>query len=294
MSLPASFSPTVLKQLELLRISTRRQFLGSRQGAHMSLKRGHGIEFSDYRKYELGDNPRHIDWGVYARSDRLYVKRYQEEQALTAMITLDTSRSMFLPEDNRKWERARDIALALSYIALMEQDLVILSAPGAFVSPALSGPRAIHTASTLLNGITLAENFNFRKEILKAIARVRLPTVGIFISDLLMPFEEIEGIINGMRAKNLDLYVIQLLGPDDLTPLGGSGNALAVDSETGEEIAVDFDEATLSEYKQLLSDHNKTIKAFLQGARIPYLTTASTEKFEDFITHKLPATGLVQ
>ena len=71
MALPEAFTPQFLKQLEMFRINARRMFLGSKQGGHLSPKRGHGIEFSDYRKYELGDNPRHIDWGVYARTERL-------------------------------------------------------------------------------------------------------------------------------------------------------------------------------------------------------------------------------
>ena len=68
--LPASFTNEFLRQLELLRLQGRRAFLGTRQGGHLSIKRGHGIEFSDYRNYELGDHPRYIDWGVYARSER--------------------------------------------------------------------------------------------------------------------------------------------------------------------------------------------------------------------------------
>ncbi len=71
--LPESFTPQFLKQLELLKLNARRSFLGSRQGAHLSQKRGHGIEFSEYRKYELGDNPRYIDWGVYAQGIDNYI-----------------------------------------------------------------------------------------------------------------------------------------------------------------------------------------------------------------------------
>ena len=78
-----------LKQLELLKINSRRSFLGSRQGGHASIKRGHGIEFSDYRKYVPGDDPRHIDWNVYARTERVYVKRFQEEQDLSVFIFLE-------------------------------------------------------------------------------------------------------------------------------------------------------------------------------------------------------------
>ena len=92
--LPEVFTPAILRQLEMLKLSSRRAFLGQRQGAHLSLKRGQGVEFYDYRKYELGDNPRHIDWGLYGRSERIYVKRFREEQSLSVLVLLDSSPSM--------------------------------------------------------------------------------------------------------------------------------------------------------------------------------------------------------
>ncbi len=117
-----------LKQLELFRIQARRSFLGSRQGGHASLKRGHGVEFSDYRKYEPGDDPRHIDWKLLARSERIYIKRFQEEQDLTVHIFIDTSASMF--HEAKKIERALEIAQALGYIALTQHDVVQLGLAG--------------------------------------------------------------------------------------------------------------------------------------------------------------------
>ena len=77
-----TFDSSYLAQLELLRLESRNKFLGSRQGGHLSLKKGHGIEFSDYWQYEIGDNPRYIDWKAYGRTDKLYVKQFQEEQDL--------------------------------------------------------------------------------------------------------------------------------------------------------------------------------------------------------------------
>ncbi|MCB0321542.1 MAG: DUF58 domain-containing protein, partial [Bdellovibrionales bacterium] len=62
-------SPESLRQLNLMQLRSKRRFLGTRQGGNLSPKRGHGIEFADYRRYELGDDPRHIDWGVYGRTD---------------------------------------------------------------------------------------------------------------------------------------------------------------------------------------------------------------------------------
>ena len=84
--------------------------MGMRQGGHASIKRGQGIEFSDYRQYQLGDNPRYIDWGLYGRSDKLYVKRFSEEQDLSVLIILDTSASMVTPISNRSTARTMTTA----------------------------------------------------------------------------------------------------------------------------------------------------------------------------------------
>ena len=80
--LPALFTPQFLARLETLRIRARRQFLGSRPGGHLSPRRGTGLEFADYRHYTPGDDPRYIDWKLYSRTDRLYIKLFQEEEEL--------------------------------------------------------------------------------------------------------------------------------------------------------------------------------------------------------------------
>ena len=77
--------PDNLRKLELLRLRSKRKFLGTRQGGNISIKRGHGIEFADYRKYELGDDPRHIDWGVYGRTCLLYTSPSPRDATLSRM-----------------------------------------------------------------------------------------------------------------------------------------------------------------------------------------------------------------
>ena len=104
------FTPGFFRRLQQLKIKTRRSYLGSRQGSHISKRRGHGLEFSDYRSYVPGDDFRHIDWGVYGRTDRLYVKEFREEQELQVLFLIDTSQSMGFPEAEGKFEFAKDLA----------------------------------------------------------------------------------------------------------------------------------------------------------------------------------------
>ncbi len=292
--LPPSLTPQLLRRLELLRIRSRRTFLGSKQGGHISLKRGHGIEFSDYRQYELGDNPRHIDWGVYARSERLYVKRFREEQDLSVLILVDGSASMFVPADDRKWQFARDLALSLSYVALMQQDTVHVSVLGAHHGPKYYGARAIHTLSNSLMNIHEPIDHDPEKELLKALSRIRFPGVAIFISDFLYDLDICERQFDMMRAKNLDITAIQVLGPRDINPLEGQNLSKIIDSETKEEFDVDFNDGAQREYAARLTRHNDMLKEYFGSAWISFASARSDMPLAQFIGEVLPGTALMQ
>ncbi|MCB9030440.1 MAG: DUF58 domain-containing protein [Deltaproteobacteria bacterium] len=294
MTLPATFTPAFLRQLELLKLRARRAFLGTKQGGHISPRKGHGIEFSDYRKYEPGDNPRHIDWGVYGRTDRLYVKRYQEEQDLSMLLVIDASASMSAFESDKKWERARDIAIALSYTALMEQDNVVLCVPDKLLSAMYSGPKAIHLIAKELMAIVAQGRPDFVKEMQRAAARVRFPGKAIVISDLLYPYDQIEKAFDILRAKNLEISAIHLLGPNDLNPLPDSSFATVVDSETNETLEISLDPENRAEYQEILEEHNENIRTYFARSEISYTLAKSSDDLLSFITNNLNQIGLIR
>src|ERR1051325_8840565 len=112
--LPRAF----LTRCEPLRLRARRRFLGRRKGSHLSPRRGTSLEFADYRSYSAGDDPRSVGWGLYARTDRLYVKVFQEEEDLFGYVFFDASASMAHPAEDRKFEAATALGLALCYVIL--------------------------------------------------------------------------------------------------------------------------------------------------------------------------------
>lgn len=291
--LPETFTPDYLRRLELLRIEARRSFLGLRQGGHISLKRGHGIEFSDYRKYELGDDPRHIDWGVYARSDRLYVKRFQEEQELTVLIIVDPTASMNTPQNERKWETARDLALSLAYVALMQQDTVVLSAPGHFTSPGSYGGRAIHNLGTELMKVVPGKEVDFVTESLAVVSRVRFPGVVVLISDFLFELHDTRKICNSLRAKNFDVNAVQILSPSDREPFKSKQAVVAIDSESGEQVELALNSEIRKDYAFLLNEHIRELNEYFSGAGIRHSTTYTDGQLADFILNNLARTGLL-
>lgn len=295
--LPPTFTPALLRQLELLRLRSRRAFLGSRQGGHLSPKKGHGLEFSDYRQYELGDNPRHIDWGVYGRTDRLYVKRYQEEQDLRVLLVLDASPSMRPPGGEAKWELARDITMALAYIGLMEQDSVIVAALGAGASPTFTGPRAVHVVGEFigkLNPINVAadEHF-FSREVRRAGARIKFPGVAVVISDFLMSLNEIESAFRALRSKNLDITAVQVLA-DEVEPRVFQNELVAVDVETKERISISLAGSMREQYVQAFNAHQESLRGFFADTGVRFIETTADSDLARVMSEGLAQSGLLQ
>jgi uncharacterized protein (DUF58 family) len=286
--------PDILRQLELLSMRAKRSFLGTRQGGHLSQKKGHGIEFSDYRKYELGDDPRHIDWGVYARSERLYVKRFREEQDLSVAILLDSSPSMHTPEHSGKWEMARAIAAAIAYVALMQQDRVLVNVPGLFEPPFMSGGTAFHSIAKGLEAIEQGAETDFADLARVAVSRMRFPGIAVFISDFLMPFETSQQILQQMQSRNLEVTCLQILSPDDENPAEGVDEIVAIDSETGEELTLSLTEELRSEYGFLFEAHQNQLKNYCDERGIPISTIRSNEELLSVLVRQVMGTGLLQ
>lgn len=276
--LPERFTPQLLSQLETLRIRARRAYLGSRQGGHVSIRRGHGIEFSDYRKYEQGDSPRLIDWGLYARTDKLFVKRFNEEQDLSVLIMLDTSASMGTPKEDGKWAMARDLALATAYLAIMQQDAVVFSALGREVaSPVYRGARSFHSLAEKAMQQKPQSVFSFESEVMKAASQVRFPGVGVFISDFLAPISGFQRSFEILRSKNLELTAIQVIGAADLDPFGLEDNLDLRDSETGAVMSVEATFEVRQRYQDKFQRHCQALRDYFVNCGTRYSAVRSDE-----------------
>lgn len=283
--LPAQFSDQYLRKLECKQISSRRSFLGDRQGGHFSLKRGHGIEFADYRKYEMGDDPRHIDWKLYGRSERFYIKRFREEEDLLVHIFVDTSNSMFTPEIS-KWERVVDLVLSIVYIAGMQQDPVQISLPGYLPRKKFRGRSMIYTVNRDFQNFTFNKNIDFFSEVNRSVSGASFPGVAYFISDFLGPVSRFKAVLNSLLSKNLDIQAIQVLGEHD-AKLDISGKASVVDSETSERVEIVANADSVAEYQSLLNQHQRELRDFCRKRRITWQTHTVSDNLEDFIIKQL-------
>ena len=287
------FTPTFFRQLQQLKIRTRRAFLGSRQGAHRSMRKGHGLEFADYRQYVPGDDFRHIDFGVYGRTDRLYVREFREEQDLNVIVIIDASSSMAYPEGSRKFDLARELGLALGYVAMTDGDTVTFCMLGQRTTPRYSGPRALSKARKELNQCAPGGAFEFAVEVRAALASQRIPGKCFFLSDFLVPLHDQFESLDYLRSRNFEICVLQVLAPEELR-LETSLSGLVVDAETGQEIELALDRASVQEYGLKLAEHVEALQNYCHRAEIDYLLVSSAESAADILLRKLLQAGVLK
>ena len=268
-----------LRLLDAFALRAKRSFFGIRQGAHRSQRRGHGVEFAEYRQYQLGDNPRAIDWNLYGRSDKLYIKRYLEEENVSLYIVIDGSRSMTHEQLRAKWDLATHIAACASYIALATQDPVVLSVIGGPHSPRYWGGRALAPLLRFLNDATTQVVSDDTRDIdlvasAKRLAtRVRFPGILLFISDFLYPVDQVAQVLSHFRARNMEIHAVQVLGQRDHTLDTARSGETLLDSETGALQGISFDPDSQSLYQHLLQQHIANIRQHCLQNQISFHTT---------------------
>ncbi|MFN8390390.1 MAG: DUF58 domain-containing protein [Bdellovibrionota bacterium] len=293
MHLREPFTPSFFKRLQQLKIRTRRAFLGTRQGSHISLRRGHGLEFSDFRPYTAGDDFRHIDWGVYGRSDRLYVRQFRSEQDLNVLVLLDTSASMAYPEGQGKFELARNIALALGYIALCDGDSVVFSLLGLRNTPRFTGQKAISRAMAALNDVQPHGSVDIVREVRAAIAQQKIPGRCFFVSDFLFDLGTQFAALDLLRSRSFEITVIQTIAPGELR-LDVDDLQVVVDAETGETVELALDRSSQREYSLKLGQHVEELERYCQRAGITHLLVSSEEKLSDVVLTRFPEMGVLK
>jgi uncharacterized protein (DUF58 family) len=294
--LPAPFTPAFLNQLEALRLRTRKEFLGGHTGSYASPRRGTSLEFADYRRYAPGDDLRYLDWGIYARSDRLYVKLFHEEVDLFAYVFVDASASMGFPSVQEKFLPASHIAAALAYVVLANHDHVkihLLGEPSASISsPFYRGRRRMVDCVQFTAAAVPAGSMDMAASLARHLQKLRRPGKAILLSDFLMPVDSYQQGLNLLRAFNLDIAVIQVLSRSEVEPLFAAGGVNLVDSETGTEIRLQWDERARRNYQAKLAHHNSEIRSFCHQSGIHYSLYVTDRDFSDFVFATLPAIGL--
>jgi uncharacterized protein (DUF58 family) len=290
--LPSAVDPTVfdeafLRQLERLTLLTRKAVHGGMKGVRRSVKRGQSVEFTDYRDYALGDDLRALDWNLYARLERLYIKLFIEEEDVTVHVLLDASASMDggAPDKSLFGKRA---AAALAYVGLASYDrvnLAVLQGRVARRFPSVRGTGRVFQVLADLSGIKPSSGPTDLVAATRHYA-AQLTQRGplILISDLFDP--NVERAISELAGTRCDVAILHTLSTDELDP-PLEGDLRLVDRETGDGIDITADLVTLDAYRDRLNAWQARLDEMCTKRRVAYVPTPTSLPLADLVFAEL-------
>src|SRR5690242_7761756 len=211
--------PAVVARLGTLELKARTIVEGFLSGLHRSPFKGFSVEFAEYRQYMPGDDLSTIDWKVYARSDRHYVKKFEEETNLDCHVMLDLSASMSYGSRITKFEYGQCLAASLGYLMNRQRDAIGLTAFDEEIVtmlPASARPGHLRALLVTLDRLRLGQQTNVSKPLHQLADSLTKRGMVVLISDLL---DDPERVIRGLkhfRFRGTDVIVFQLLDPDEL------------------------------------------------------------------------------
>ena len=253
--------PEVVRQVQRLDLQAKFIAQGFLAGLHDSPYRGFSMEFSEHRRYSAGDDPKTIDWNVWAKSDRIYCKTFHAETSLAAYLVVDTSRSMAFAAregDMTKLEYATVLAAALGYLMTRQQDALGLCLVGTglnrFVKPRASRRHLVRLLTELARA--RGEGKTALAPSLVAVARrVKRKSLMLILSDLVDDPEPVWAAIKHLLIAGHDVVVFHILDAAERR-LNFSGPVILEDPETGQTVSTDAD--------HIRADYTRRIEEFIR------------------------------
>jgi uncharacterized protein (DUF58 family) len=300
---PPLLTPQLLRRLERFQLLAARRAKSSAKGERRSRARGQSVEFADYRDYVPGDDFRYLDWNLYGRLERLFLKLYEEERELPVRIFLDASESMTFGEP-RKFDFARQIAAAIGYVALAGFDRVSvlpfpelgggdgpnravrgaeLAARGALRS--VRGKRSAIEFFNNLSALSAGGPANLNEALRLGAIQARHAGVAVVLSDFLDPAGYEPGL-TALLGRGFQVDLVQILAPEELSPVT-FGDLRLVDSETGATQEVSFGRYRLKAYQQTVQSFIQRLREFCQRRGINFFTASSNTPLEELLLKQL-------
>jgi uncharacterized protein (DUF58 family) len=217
---PNYLDPVVLERVRRLDVRARLVVEGFIAGQHRSPYHGYAVEFATHREYAPGDDLRHIDWKVWSRSDRLYIKQYEEETNLHCTLLVDASRSMAYGGSWRKYDYAATAAASLAYLLHQQQDavgLVMFSRGVEKNLPASSHPANLKLLLNTLETTQPEDGTDLSRVFIEVARQIRRRGLVVLLSDLFVPRASLAEAIRQFRLRKHELVVFQVLHSDELT-----------------------------------------------------------------------------
>ena len=275
--------PEVIQSIA--RLDLRAKFIveGLLSGLHASPFQGFSVEFSEHRRYEPGDDPKDIDWQVFARTDRLYIKRYQAETNITGYLLMDLSRSMGYTyrQNLTKFDYAICLAAALSYLMIHQQDPVGLMTFDDQLRaslPARSRRTQLGDILSVLQRCQPTGLTNIAENLRRAGAMIRHRSPMMLMSDLLADPDEILDALRALRFRGHDVILFHILDEAEVTfPFTGSVDLL--DPESQDHQVLDAN-GIRAEYLQALQEMRDKFRSACQAMGADYVPLDTSMPFD--------------
>jgi uncharacterized protein (DUF58 family) len=274
--------PQTLMRIKSLQIRARVAVEGFIKGIHRSPYHGFSVEFSEYREYSPGDDPRYLDWRLYARSDRYYVKRFEDETNLRCYLMLDSSRSMgYRSGAYSKSEYARTAAATIAYFLSTQRDAVgLLTFEDRITEylPPRHRPGHLRRLMALLEREPEGRATNLAEPLEQIAATVRKRGLIVLISDLLAPTDALKTRLGYLRSRGHDVVVLRILDPAEVdfqfaTP------AMFHDVESGRELYIDPASAR-AEYLRRFAAHAAEVERACVDLGVEYESITTDRPLE--------------
>ncbi len=293
------FDEKTLRKLDRLTIIANKVRAGAIKGERRSTRRGTSIEFADYRNYVRGDDLRRLDWNIYARLQRPFIKLLEDEEDLAVHLVLDASASMDWPRggehDLHKFLYSRRVLAGLAYIALGGGDRVtvsVLRGDGIQRWGPLRGRGHTLGLLTWLEKVYTRGGVNLNETLSELALRTARAGVCIVISDMMSP----QGYEDGLRAlqgRGHEVTVVQVLSPDEVNP-EIIGDLKLVDVESGIPQDVTIDAPMMDLYRQRLQAWQAEISTYCIRRGIHFLAAETSTPWEQLILSELRRARVVQ
>jgi uncharacterized protein (DUF58 family) len=286
--------PDFLARLNRLEIVSKKIFIGKTKGERLSKRKGQSVEFADFRSYAVGDDLRFLDWNLYARLDRLFLRLFLEEEDLHVYLLIDNSLSMGFGSPT-KLHFAKQVVAALGFIGLSNMDRVVVEVFNDRITQTttpLRGRRSFWRLTSVLDGLEPAGPSDLSRS-LKAFS---LKASGKGVVIILSDFMDKGGYENGLRyliARNMDVYVIQVLSQEEIDP-PMTGDLKLTDAEDGDEAEVTISAPLLKRYKETLAAYRGRLHDFCTRRGVNYLFTSNQVPFDRLVLGYLRQRGLVR
>lgn len=290
-------SPELLRRLEQLQLLARRRARSNLRGERRSRARGLSVEFADHRAYAPGDDLRYLDWNLYGRLDRLFLKLYEEERELPVRLFLDASESMTFG-DPVKFDFARRVAAAVGYVALCGFDRVsVLPFPERAEDLAarrglrvVRGRRSALALFQHLEALTAGGPGDFNAALRRGALEARQAGVAVVLSDFLDPAGYEVGL-NALVGRGFQVHAVQILAPEELAP-AAYGDLRLVDAETGALQEVTFARYRLAAYQQTVRNYVQRLREFCASRGVHFFLASSADALDELLLKQLRAAAL--